>query len=180
MAHATTQVRTCYLVRHAIAEPRGPDWPDDARRPLSPRGLQRMRQIVGGLDALGVRIDQVISSPLVRARQTAELLAAGLGPTDDAARGDVVLLPELAPDVDPVVTMRAVAGVATASTVALVGHEPDLGQLAAWWLGTDRSVPFKKGAVCCLAVRRWPARRGDATLIWLAPPTLLRLAGRSV
>jgi phosphohistidine phosphatase len=178
MAHATTRVRTCYLVRHAIAEERGAAWPDDAARPLSRQGANRMVQVVGGLSALGVTIDQVVSSPLVRARQTAELLAASVDRHAGRVAADVIVLPELAPDVAPDATMRALASATEASSVALVGHEPDLGLLAAWLLGADRPLPFKKGAVCRIDVRRWPARAGSGELIWFAPPKLLRLAGR--
>jgi phosphohistidine phosphatase len=175
MAHATTRLRTCYLVRHAIAEERGPAWPDDALRPLSGDGVTRMKHVVRGLAALDVTIDQVVSSPLVRARQTADLLVQGLHRRGSGRRpSDVLILPQLAPGVAPEVTMGTVAAATEASAVALVGHEPDLGLLAAWLLGADRPVPFKKGAVCRIDVRRWPARAGVGQLIWFAPPKLLR------
>jgi phosphohistidine phosphatase len=179
MANATTQVRACYLVRHAIAEERGPKWPDDTLRPLSGDGVRRMAQGVRGLAALGVTIDQVVSSPLVRARQTADLLAKGLIRRASGLRpAPVLVLPELAPEETPETTMRALAAATGARSVALVGHEPDLGLLAAWLLGTDRPIPFKKGAVCRIDVRPWPARAGRGELVWFAPPRLLRRIGR--
>jgi phosphohistidine phosphatase len=178
MAHATTQNRACYLVRHAIAEERGPAWPDDTLRPLSPEGVRRMEQAVRGLAALDVMVAQIVSSPLVRARQTADLLAKGLTRRSSGLRPSaVVLLPELAPDVAPEVTMRALAATTDAASVALVGHEPDLGLLAAWLIGADRPIPFKKGAVCRIDVRAWPARAGRGELVWFAPPRLLRRVG---
>ena len=66
-----------YLVRHAIAAKRGDEWPDDTKRPLTRKGVWRMREITAGLDALDVAIDVVVTSPLVRARDTAQLLIAG-------------------------------------------------------------------------------------------------------
>jgi len=177
MAHATTRLWTCYLVRHAIAAERGPAWPDDTRRPLTPDGVRRMTRGVGGLAALDVRIEQIVTSPLVRARQTAELVAAGYRRANGEAP-PVIVLPELAPGTPPAQAMAAVAKVTRASTVALVGHEPDLGELAAWLIGAERPIPFRKGAVCRLDGRGWPARQGTADLVWLATPKMLRRLGR--
>ena len=67
-----------YLVRHAIAAERGGDWPDDDKRPLTQRGVARFKEAVEGFNKLDDGIDEIFTSPLVRARQTAELLAAGL------------------------------------------------------------------------------------------------------
>lgn len=178
-AHATTRSHTCYLVRHAIAESRGPEWPDDGLRPLTPRGIARMRQVVQGLRAYGVEFDRVISSPLVRARQTADILAAGFDMRQGDRARSLLLLPVLAPGTGPGATMRALAtAVPTGGRLALVGHEPDLGLLAAWLLGTRHAPAFKKGGVCRIDLKRWPARAGSGDLVWWAPPRLLRLAGR--
>src|SRR5687768_7039978 len=67
-----------YLVRHAIAAVRGPQWPDDDLRPLTDRGISRFKKAVEGLAAMDLVVDEVLTSPLVRARQTADLLASGL------------------------------------------------------------------------------------------------------
>src|SRR5688572_16113059 len=67
-----------YLVRHAIAAERGEDWPDDDKRPLTARGVGRFKESVDGLSRLDVVVDEIFTSPLVRAKQTADLLAAGL------------------------------------------------------------------------------------------------------
>jgi dihydroxy-acid dehydratase len=64
-----------YLVRHGVAEDRGDDWPDDSKRPLTNAGLAKLRKEARGLVAMGVSIDQIITSPLVRTRQTADVLA---------------------------------------------------------------------------------------------------------
>ena len=73
-----SDLSSIYLVRHAIAAERGDDWPDDAKRPLTHGGAAKMRRISRGLRALDPAIDLIAASPLVRARQTAEILAEGL------------------------------------------------------------------------------------------------------
>src|SRR4029079_423959 len=67
-----------YLVRHAPAAQRGPDWPDDGMSPWPPDVAEKFRKTVAGMAAFGVEIDLILTSPLVRCRQTAELLATGL------------------------------------------------------------------------------------------------------
>jgi len=67
-----------YLIRHGIAEERGEDWPDDSKRPLTPAGLAKLRKEARGLTALGVTIEQIVASPLVRTRQTADVFSETL------------------------------------------------------------------------------------------------------
>jgi len=173
MAHATTHVRRVYLVRHAIAEARGPAWPRDADRPLTTEGMRRMRGVVRGLAALGVAMDVVLTSPLVRARQTADILVRDL----PVSRAPVDLV-ELAPGGTPLEIARAVAQQTGSGAVALVGHEPGLGELAAWLLGTAEPVAFRKGGVCCLDVRAWPPAP-PSRLVWMATPRMLRAVRRA-
>lgn len=168
MAHATTRVRRCYLVRHAIAEARGAAWPDDTQRPLSAEGVRRMKRAVRGLVALDVELDVIVSSPLVRARQTAEILSRGL-----RGRPDVIELPELAPGLAPATTARSLAAATDAASLAIVGHEPDLGSMAAWLVGATQPIAFKKGAICRIDVSRWPPQP-HSRLIWFATPKMLR------
>src|SRR5919106_4959014 len=79
-----------YLIRHAVAEQRGDAWPDDAKRPLSEEGMTRMRKAVRGLARLDVSIDVILTSPLVRARQTAEIVAAGFAPRPSIVSSDAL------------------------------------------------------------------------------------------
>src|ERR1044072_5656017 len=81
-----------YLIRHAIAAERGDAWPDDSKRPLTESGIARMRKAARGLARLDVTIDLILSSPLVRARQTADIVAAALDP-----RPSIVNIESLAP-----------------------------------------------------------------------------------
>jgi phosphohistidine phosphatase len=158
----------CYLVRHAVAELRGEAWPDDDLRPLSKDGARRMRQVVKGLAGIGVEIDVVLTSPLVRARETAALLGAGL-----LSRPRIVELDALAPGGTPLATMAALRPFSKAEGVALVGHEPDLGILAAWLLGLPQPLAFRKGAVCRIDVALWPPRPAGQ-LVWFATSKILR------
>jgi phosphohistidine phosphatase len=157
-----------YLVRHAIAAERGDEWPDDTRRPLTERGISRFRECVAGLAAFDATIDEVFTSPLVRAKQTADLLAAGMG-----AKPTVKLLDALAPGQGPAAVMTELARAARRRRIALVGHEPDLGELAAHLLAAGRPVPFKKGGICRIDVEGLASKR-PGSLIWFAPPKVLR------
>ncbi len=67
-----------YLVRHAIAAERGEQYPDDAKRPLTTQGMTRFRKAVRGLAELDVEVDLILTSPFVRARQTADILSEQL------------------------------------------------------------------------------------------------------
>jgi phosphohistidine phosphatase len=160
-----------YLVRHAIAAERGPEWPDDTKRPLTERGIQRFKEGVAGLRWLDVTVDEIISSPLVRAKQTADLLAAGL-----AGKPVVRTLKALEPGHDPALVMSQVARLARRPRIALVGHEPDLGELAAHLLGASRPLPFRKGGICRLEMESLTGKRA-ACLIWFATPKMLRELG---
>lgn len=161
-----------YIVRHAIAAERGPEWPDDSKRPLTDRGIDRFKEAVDGLVWLGVEVDVIFTSPLVRAKQTAQLLSAGL-----PAKPPIKTLDRLAPGHVPAETMEEVAREASGrSRVAIVGHEPDLGELTGWLLGSRRTVPIKKGGVCLLELDTLSSRHG--TLAWHLPPKVLRKLGK--
>lgn len=157
-----------YLVRHAIAAERGRQWPDDTKRPLTHKGAARMREIVAGLRGLGVEFDLVLTSPLVRARQTAELLLAGV-----KSKPALEVTDALSPGEPPVKVAAALAAHAGRCSIALVGHEPDLGALAAWLVGAHEPFVMKKGGVCKIEVTALPpAHHGQ--VIWLATPKMLR------
>jgi phosphohistidine phosphatase len=162
--------RTVYLVRHAVAAERDDQkWPDDAKRPLTHAGAARMRAIVKGMVALGVEIDLILTSPLMRAVETADILGRGLRPAPEIQQ-----VAALGPDGAPARMVEAIAAAAgRASAVAVVGHEPSLGELAAWLIGARTPPPFKKGGACRIDVAEWPpARTGQ--LVWLATPKMLR------
>lgn len=158
-----------YLVRHAIAAERGPKYPDDRLRPLTPAGSRKFAAAVPGLIELGVTIDFVLTSPLVRARETAILLASGLKPKPAVAE-----IEALAPGGRPQAINDAIKTHAKKNRrLALVGHEPDLGELAARLLGARGSVEFKKGGVCLIEVDG-ATPGGPGTLRWMLTPRALR------
>jgi phosphohistidine phosphatase len=152
------------LLRHGIAEERRPDQPDQARS-LTPEGRQRTASVLSQLHRLGVGADRLLSSPLVRARQTAELaVAAGLAPA-------LSLTDALAPGADP---LPLLADRAASGRLLLVGHEPDLGDLAARLIGAPPgSIALKKAGLAVLDLPT-PFTPGQARLrLLLAPRQLL-------
>jgi len=157
-----------YLVRHAIAAERGEDWPDDDKRPLTARGVARFKESVSGLSRLDVAVDEIFTSPLIRAKQTAELLAAGL-----PGKPSIKVLDALSPGHAPGSVLAQLAKAARRRRIALVGHEPGLGELAAHLIGAGRALPFKKGGVCRIDVESLTSRRAGA-LSWFVTPKVLR------
>ena len=165
-----------YLVRHAVAAERGPEYPDDAVRPLTPDGVDRWRRAVAGLRQLQLGIEVVITSPFVRARDTAEILCAGLRPKPRLVVAEVLAPGHRVADAVALVAEYAAAS-KRPSRLALVGHEPGLGEFAARLLGAKGTIEFKKGAVCRIDVDR-AMPRGPGVLRWLLPPRVLRGAAR--
>src|SRR5688500_9899400 len=157
-----------YLIRHAIAAERGADWPDDDKRPLTARGVARFEESIAGLQRLDVAVDEIFTSPLVRAEQTAQLLPAGL-----PGKPSVKVLDALSPGHAPASVLAQLARAARRRRIALVGHEPSLGELAAHLIGAGRALPFKKGGVCRIDVESLTSRRAGA-LCWFVTPKVLR------
>lgn len=152
-----------YLLRHAHAG--NPDaWEgDDAERPLSDKGRGQAQKLGDYMAARGFAPAAVVSSPKLRALQTAELFAAPLGldvTTDRRLAGPL--------DVD---RLAAIIDAAAARRVVLVGHDPDFSELAATLSGASY-LPLKKGAICRLDVSL-PLQAAGGILRWLLPPDLL-------
>lgn len=158
-----------YLIRHAIAEDRAPGGRDEERA-LTPAGKQKMARATEGLRKLKIRPDLILTSPLRRAYETAEIVARGLGGLKTK------ILPELAPGTDPVSIVGALRIYRHLKTLALVGHQPGLGNFATLILTGSSSgleLDLKKGGVACIETTR--SRGGRAgVLLWLATPKLLR------
>ena len=157
--------RELLLLRHGIAEERSPDRPD-AQRALTAAGRQRTVAVLERLVQLDLRCQQLLSSPLLRARQTAELaVAAGLAPpTLQLAEG-------LAPAGDPWPLLRWSAGV---HRLALVGHEPDLGDLAAALIGAPpAALVLKKAGIVLLEITAVSPRPRARLRLLLGPAQLL-------
>jgi phosphohistidine phosphatase len=157
-----------YFVRHGLAAERGDAWPDDTKRPLTEEGISRLRKAVRGLAGLGVSVEVVLSSPLVRARQTAEIVAGGLDP-----RPSLVNVDSLAPDGAYAAVVADLEKHARKTRIALVGHEPMMGELAARLIGSRHPIEFKKGGICRIDVEDLPPA-GPGDLRWMLTPKILR------
>jgi phosphohistidine phosphatase len=160
------------LVRHAIAGDKTA-WAKtgrpDADRPLTAHGRRKMKRAAKGLRSLVASIDLIAPSPLVRAVQTARVLA------DRFPRARYQEVAALSPGGGPAAFLAWLGRQRSDAVIAAVGHEPDLSQLCGWLLtGRARSlIEFKKGAVCLLRFDRTPAA-GEARLIWSLAPAQLR------
>jgi phosphohistidine phosphatase len=157
-----------YLIRHGVAEERGDAWPDDTRRPLSEDGMSGLRKAARGLIRIGVEFDVILTSPLVRTRQTAEIIAAAFN-----TRPPIVAIDSLTPDGSTQGVMNDLEKHARRGRIALVGHEPGIGELAARLFGSRRPLEFKKGAVCRIDVDSIPPA-GPGRLRWFLTPKILR------
>jgi phosphohistidine phosphatase len=159
-----------FLIRHALAFERDARrWPDDRQRPLTAEGRKKFRKGAGGLARLAGEVECVVTSPLVRAQQTAEILASVAG------WPRAIEAPQLAPG-QGVEQALALIRARRAGSIALVGHEPGLSRLAAVGIsGADAraSIALKKGGAACLEFDR-VVRAGGAQLLWLVTPKLLR------
>ena len=163
-----------HLVRHGIAGD-APAGMSDADRTLTPQGKHRMARIARGLRRLGVSPDIILTSPLKRAEETAELLAAGL-----ASDAKVVVYPALAPGNAPADVVSGLRTYRGKKSIMLVGHEPDLGRLGSHLLTASPTLvmmPLKKGGVVSFEVATVPPR-AHATLLWSLTPKQLRLMAR--
>ena len=158
------------IVRHAIALERDRQrWRDDAARPLSPAGKRQSRKAAAGLKEFSKAPDRLLTSPLVRARQTAQIL------TDIAGWPHAEEVNELLPG-DSALAVLTLLGRDRSKRVAVVGHQPGLEALLAACLlgeGGALSVDMKKNAVACVSFEDSP-RAGRAVLKWLATPRMLR------
>ena len=160
-----------FLLRHAIAvEPGSPGAGSDAERPLSPEGKKKMKNIARGMKALELSFDLVMSSPFVRARETAEIVVRefGIAPL-------LEFTPHLAVGGDPSELLAEIAARGgDLNDVLLVGHEPQLSKLISQLLSGNSglSMTMKKGGLCKLDVARLRYAR-SASLEWLLTPSQL-------
>jgi phosphohistidine phosphatase len=159
---------TLYILRHGLAAEKDPAvYPRDSERPLTAKGERKLRDVGGAMKALKLSFDRILSSPYVRARRTAEIVAAILHQRKKLEFGDVLKPSGTSTEV---VQFLKTLSPAPAS-VLLVGHEPNLSQLICFLLtGEPLSfVVMKKGGLCKLSIESLQAGR-CATLEWLLTP----------
>lgn len=159
------------IVRHAIAVPRGTAGIEDDARPLTSHGVKRFERAARGIAALLPPPDALLTSPLPRARHTAELLAAAWGGIDVSdepalAGGDLDALGRLLD-----------ARRRRCKLLAIVGHEPHLSQVLAHVVGARHAPPleFRKGGAALVDLPGRFAQGG--ALLWFLPPRVLRRLG---
>jgi phosphohistidine phosphatase len=160
-----------YLIRHADAVPLGErDIHDDAERPLTPEGEDQARHLASGLQRKGVRLTKVFTSPLLRARQTAqEMLKDWSNPAPE-----LIVCDELTPGTKARKLAKALKDHSEES-IALVGHQPDLGDWAAWLIGSRKAqIDFAKAGVAYITAPECP-EKGAGTLVWLVTHDWLRV-----
>ncbi len=159
-----------YLLRHGDAGDAGDPQVKDSERKLTPKGIQRTTQLAEALEQLEVSFDAMLSSPLVRARETAEIIARGL-----KFGGKVELTDALTPfgSIEDLVHQLTLLRTAP-KNVLLVGHEPYLSGFISLLCtgGPGLGLEMKKGALCRLEVGV-PACEKCATLEWLLPPRVV-------
>jgi len=163
------------IIRHAIAEPRSADsqsGPDDHLRPLSDKGKGRMALQSRGLRELAPALDAILSSPFVRALDTAKILR------EVYPEAAIEICDELRPDARYASIFRRLSSFPDSSIIALVGHEPHLSGLLGIFTHASKSsyVKLKKGSACLIEFARAP-RPGEGRLCWLLPPAALRRIG---
>jgi len=158
-----------YCMRHGAAiNPGDPGCPAEFDRFLTDKGRQETAEAADGLAVLGLTPNRILSSPYLRARQTAEICAERLGHSTD----DIDAMEPLAPEGDPIAFIGRLA-LFPEDTIFCVGHLPSMDYIVSVALGVQYTVTnFRKNAVAVLDMPT--VRPGDATLIAYYPPEALR------
>ena len=164
-----------YCLRHGVAaDPDAEGFLNDAERALTAEGKRKMRAVAKGMKAMGLLFDVILSSPCVRAWQTAEIVADALD-----ARNRLMIEKGLAPEGG---SKRVVASLNSLDprpqTVLMVGHEPGLSQLVSLLIagGPRLEIVLKKGGLCKLSAESVKPGR-CAALEWLLTPRQIARLG---
>jgi phosphohistidine phosphatase len=163
-----------YVVRHGIAIDReDPKCPSDAERHLTEEGIQKTKRVAAAVADLKATPDLFLSSPYVRAMQTAEIFAAALDYSKQKIRQTDLLLP----GAEPTLFFKELAKDKQTSTLFVFGHAPQLDELIATALGTKHHITsLKKAGVALLELKRVSPPNGE--LVWLATPKMMRRSGK--
>ena len=162
-----------FLLRHGLAVDRSqPGFKKDADRPLTPKGKQRLWRVAEAMEDMDLEFDAILTSPLVRAAQTAEIIAEALEVSKKLSSTE-----HLAPNGNPKLLLEHLHQLEPAPKgVLLVGHEPYLSQLIGLLVAgnTNVLIDLKKGALCKLEIETLRYAR-CATLAWLLSPKQMLL-----
>jgi phosphohistidine phosphatase len=154
-----------YFLRHGEARKKDEWQGEDSERPLSKDGITRMKEEATAIAGLGLGLELIITSPLVRARQTADIVARAL-----ALRQSLVIDDRLSPGFGRDALAQVLKKHSNRKSVMLVGHDPDFSETIAACIGGGR-VECKKGGFARVDLDDPATLRG--TLIWLMPPRVL-------
>jgi len=162
-----------HILRHGLAEDRSkPGYKKDADRPLTPKGKQRLWRVAEAIEEMELEFDAIISSPFLRATQTAEIVAEALD-----LRKKLATTEHLTPNGNPKLLLEYIHQIKPApKDVLIVGHEPYLSQLIGLLVAgnTNALIDLKKGALCKLEIETLRCGR-CATLAWLLSPKQMAL-----
>ena len=164
----------CVLLRHGIAVERD-EWEGlDGDRPLTEQGATRVAQVAAGLNRLDVQPTHVLSSPLIRAIETAKIVQRSL-----RVRAAMRIVDELLPDAAPHRLLSILHNLPPESCVLCIGHEPQLGMVASVFLSgrVSASFPLKKAGACLIKLSI-PVKPGRGVLRWWLTPGQLRVMGK--
>ena len=153
----------------------------DADRPLTDEGRVKMKQEAKGMRKLGLAFDLIFTSPLLRARQTAEIVAEAFGLEDKLIITNALAAGRsLTRGANKHIEIFVEVGAHDCSRALLVGHQPDLSELTSVLLSGNRdlSIEFKKGGLCGVEVSSMPPR-APGVLLWLLTPRQLKLMAES-
>ncbi len=160
-----------YLLRHGLAvEPGGPGFTDDSERPLTSKGKAKLEKVAAAMKALDLSFDLILSSPYIRAKQTAEIVTDLL-----KARRRLEFTEALTP-AGNVKKLVELINHLMPKDVLLVGHEPFLSELISFLVGGNHGLPIvmKKAGLCKLSMDSLRYGR-CATLEWLLTPKQMQL-----
>lgn len=160
----------CLLFRHGIAVAREGWHGEDAQRPLTKKGENRVRQAAEGLVTLDIRATHILTSPFLRAHETAQILYHVL-----KVKTSPRICDELIPDSPPDKVFPLLATLPNDATVMCVGHEPHLSEAASLMLfgKPTAALSMKKAGVCLITFAESP-RPGRGLLEWWMPPSYIR------
>ncbi|HEX2385898.1 MAG TPA: phosphohistidine phosphatase SixA [Candidatus Binatia bacterium] len=160
-----------YLMRHGIAQPKDdPKIGSDDERELTKKGAKKARKAAKGLRALKIPFDRIITSPLSRARETAEIVAKVFDMEEQV---------EEAPELKPQASVESLAArlleYRDCQELLLVGHQPFLGKAASLLLCRNESanVELKKSGICCIELNELDMKK-PGVLRWMLTPRQLR------
>jgi phosphohistidine phosphatase len=161
------------IVRHGIAFPHGTPGMKEDERPLTKEGIKKMKEAARGLLSMACIPDLILSSPLPRAKQTADILVEILG-----KEIPLVLTDTLSPGGSREEFYKEMGKRGTTANLMIVGHQPSLGEMAGEiaWGSAEYYLNLKKGGACALEIESMSLKpRGS--LLWLLTPAIMRNIG---